>query len=132
MSQTNFSKEKEGSILYIEDNIPNTELIQEILEIHRPGIRLITSIYGKQAFILAMKHMPDLILLDLDLPDMHGSEVLEILKGNKETKSIPVVIISADAIPQHVENIIQKGASDYLSKPIDVLSFLKMIDVNIE
>ena len=51
---------------------------------------------------------------------------------NKETKSIPVVIISADAIPQHVENIIQKGASDYLSKPIDVLSFLKMIDVNIE
>ena len=132
MNQGYIIKEKTGSIIYIEDNISNTELVQEILEAHRPGIRLITSIYGKQAFILAKEHMPDLILLDLNLPDMHGSEVLDILKGSKETKSIPVVIISADAIPKQIENIIQKGANDYLSKPIDVLSFLKMIDVYIE
>lgn len=120
--------EKSATILYIEDNISNAELVEEILQNQRPAIRLITTISGKLAVKLAIDHSPDLILLDLDLPDMHGSNVLAKLKANSNTSDIPVVIISADVMPQQVEKLMMAGARDYLAKPIDIMSFLHMVD----
>ena len=128
------SKQKEsntgqsGTILYIEDNISNSELVQEILQNHRPEIRVITSPSGKLALEEAAGLIPDLILLDLDLPDMNGSEVFDALKAGADTCAIPVVIISADAMPQQIEKLMLAGARDYLTKPLNITEFLTMID----
>jgi len=119
---------KTGVILYIEDNLPNAELVEDIIENHRPGITLITSPTGKHAVKDARNFRPDLILLDLDLPDIHGSKVLADLQENVATRHIPVVIISADAMPQQVAKLMTAGARDYLTKPIDVIGFLQMVD----
>jgi PAS domain S-box-containing protein len=117
-----------GTILYIEDNASNIELVEQILAARRSNVRLISNKTGKQALSLALEFSPDLILLDLDLPDIHGSKVLKHLQDNDETKSIPVVIISADAMHHQVEKLIEAGARKYLTKPLHVLDYLKVID----
>lgn len=119
---------KSGCILYIEDNKPNIELVEDILESTCPGIRLVTTMYGKQAVDLAVEHMPGLILLDLNLPDMHGSNVLKLLLADTKTKDIPVIVISADALQDQVQKLRKAGARDYLTKPLDVKSFLATLD----
>ncbi len=128
LKQGSISTVKAGSVLYIEDNMSNADLVEGILETNRPAIRLITSMYGNLAVSMAIENKPDLILLDLDLPDMHGSKVLENLQANPATREIPVVIISADAMPQQVERLMLAGARDYLTKPLEIVSFLKMVD----
>ena len=72
--------------------------------------------------------MPDLILLDLDLPDLPGNQVLANLQADANTKPIPVVIISADATPHQIEKLMTAGASNYLTKPLEITSFLQMVD----
>lgn len=119
---------KSGVLLYIEDNSSNIELVEQILENARTGIQLITSLYGKDAAKMALIHKPDLILLDLNLPDIHGSQVLEQLKRTPFVNQIPVVIISADAMPNQVQNLLSAGAKSYLTKPIEVQQFLTVID----
>ena len=120
--------DKTGTILYIEDNNSNIELIEQILNYQRPNIQLISHTNGKQAVSLCTDHKPDLILLDLNLPDIHGSEVLVLLQNQIETKDIPVVIISADAMPQQLNKLLKAGARNYLTKPLDIAEFLKVID----
>ena len=117
-----------ATILYIEDNLPNLDLIEEIIVEYRPEIRLVTSMYGKETVRLANEYKPGLILLDLDLPDISGLEVLEQLMADADLKAIPVIIISADAMPLQVEKLMKAGAKDYLTKPLDVGYFLKTID----
>jgi PAS domain S-box-containing protein len=117
-----------GTILYIEDNASNIELVEQILAARRSNVRLIFNKTGKQAVSLALEYTPDLILLDLDLPDIHGSQVLKNLQENEATRSIPVVIISADAMHHQVEKLIDAGARKYLTKPLHVLDYLKVID----
>jgi CheY-like chemotaxis protein len=121
-------EKKTGTILYIEDNASNIELIEQILTLQRSGIRLIANPNGKQAVALASEYKPDLILLDLNLPDIHGSEVIRLLQADKQTQSIPVVIISADAMPKQLEKLLSAGAKNYLTKPIEVSAFLKVVD----
>ena len=123
---------KSGTILYFEDNNSNIELVDEILGIHRPNVHLFTSISGKNAVELAKDIKPDLILLDLDLPDIHGREVFINLQADSGTKSIPVVIISADAMTHQIRKMLKAGAQDYLTKPIEIALFLKMVDKWIE
>lgn len=118
---------KTGTILYIEDNRSNIELIEQILSSQRADIELITDIHGKKALPLAIEHKPDLILLDLNLPDIHGSKVLEQLQSVENTRNIPVVVISADAMPQQLKKLRDAGAKDYLTKPLDIPGFLKLI-----
>ena len=120
--------EKHGTILYIEDNISNIELVEQILTTQRPGIKLISNMYGTQATKLAIEYMPDLILLDLNLPDIHGIEVLRLLLKNEKTKHIPVVVISADAMHKQVDNLMHAGAKKYITKPLEISVFLKTID----
>ena len=117
-----------GTILYIEDNLSNIQLVEQILESHRQSIHLITEMYGKNAVKLAVDYKPALILLDLDLPDIHGSEVLKRLQENKQTKNIPVVILSADAMGSQIKKLVKAGAKDYITKPLDVVEFLKTVD----
>jgi CheY-like chemotaxis protein/anti-sigma regulatory factor (Ser/Thr protein kinase) len=119
-----------GTILYIEDNLSHIRLVENMLSTHRPGIKLITNSFGKLAVSLAVEHQPDLVLLDLNLPDTHGSSVLRNLKSNEKTSSIPVIIISADAMNAQFERQIIAGANKYLTKPIDILDTLKLIDEN--
>jgi CheY-like chemotaxis protein len=122
------SNDQSGTILYVEDNASNVELIEQILFNQRSGIKLITTIYGKQAVELAIANNPDLILLDLNLPDIHGSEVLKLLQVEEKTKAIPVVIISADAMPQQLNKSLKDGAKYFLTKPLDLFAFLKIVD----
>lgn len=122
------NKKAKGTVLYIEDNHSNIELVEQVLATHRPDIKLICNKYGKQTIDLAIEYAPDLILLDLDLPDTHGSEVIRELKQHKKTKHIPVVIISADAMPYRIKSLMKSGAERYLTKPLDVLELLQEID----
>ena len=121
-------KAKHGVVLYIEDNLSNIDLIKQIFTNQCPQIKLISSMFGNRALSLAVENTPDLILLDLDLPDIHGASVLKNLKTNRKTKDIPVVIISADAMPQQLEKLKEAGAENYFTKPIDILNFIKIID----
>jgi len=112
-----------GTILYIEDNLSNIELVEQLLQSKRPGVRLVSNTYGRNAVPLAKQHQPMLILLDLNLPDIHGSMVMEQLKNDPQTKEIPVIIVSADAMYKQLKVMKQAGAKNYITKPIDINAF---------
>jgi len=120
--------QQSGCILYIEDNISNFELIEQVLNLQRPNIRLITNKNGKMAVELAIEYKPDLIFLDINLPDIDGSEVIKLLQLEEKTKSIPVIIISADAMSHQIEKLMKAGCKDYLCKPIDIKILLQSVD----
>lgn len=120
--------ERFATILYIEDNVSNTELIKQVMHNLRPNIKLICDMHGKKTISLAKQHKPDLILLDLNLPDIHGSEVLTALKNDAETTDIPVVVLTADATQSQMKKILLAGARAYLTKPVDLVSLLLEID----
>ena len=124
----NVPSNKSATILYFEDNSSNVELVEQILGSQRPGIRLISTKNGDHSVDFVMEHKPDLVLLDLNLPGIHGSEVLKLLQAEEKTKAIPVVIISADAMPHQLQRLIVAGAKKYLTKPLDVIGFLKVVD----
>ena len=96
--------------------------------VHRPNIHLITSLQGREGFELAQQHGPDLILLDVHMPDFSGYEVLGLLRGDPGTASIPVVMLSADASHDQIQRFRDAGARDYLTKPLDLESFLVRLD----
>jgi CheY-like chemotaxis protein len=118
-----------GTILYVKDKLSNVQLVEQILAEHRSTIRLVTNMYGKNTVQFAIDYTPDLILLDLSLPDIHGSEVIKLLQTEPRTAAIPVIILSEYAISVQIEKIIAAGgAKDYLMKPIDKDQFLKRVD----
>jgi PAS domain S-box-containing protein len=121
------SREKKCTLLYIEDNLSNLTLIEQMLE-ERPEIELLPAIKGKLGLELAQQYSPDLILLDLHLPDLPGWEVLAQLKVQPETRGIPVIVISADATKAQINRLMQAGAATYLTKPLDVNQFFRVID----
>jgi PAS domain S-box-containing protein len=118
---------KTATILYIEDNLPNLALIETILA-DRPGVTLLSALQGQMGVYLAAENRPDLILLDMHLPDIRGDEVLRRLKEDARTREIPVVVVSADATPASLERLSAAGVSAYLTKPLDVGEFLGTLD----
>jgi PAS domain S-box-containing protein len=118
---------KEHTVLYIEDDPANLSLVQHILA-RRPDIRLLFAPQGDLGLELARVHRPDLILLDIHLPDINGREVCHRLKEEPATRSIPVLIVSASAMPAEIDSMMQAGAVSYLTKPLDVPLFLSTID----
>ena len=112
------------TILSIEDNLSNLRLMEVILAGH-PDIHLVAAMQGSMGLDLAREHTPDLILLDLHLPDMAGKEVLARLQQSEITARIPVIVISADATPAQIERLLAAGARAYLTKPLDVEEFLR-------
>jgi hypothetical protein len=115
------------TVLYVEDNLANLQLIEHILGRHS-RVKLISSMQGRLGIDLARQHRPDLILLDLHLPDLNGREVLRRLRENPLTEAIPVVILSADANPLQMDRLLMAGATRYLTKPIRVKEFLATLD----
>jgi CheY-like chemotaxis protein len=114
-------------VLYIEDDPVNFTLVERILEF-RPALKLMHARSGESGVEMAMVNHPKLVLLDLNLPDMHGSEVLRQLQQDPATASVPVVVLSADATPSQIERLLTAGARNYLTKPFDIDPFLAVID----
>jgi PAS domain S-box-containing protein len=114
-------------ILYIEDNFSNVTLVDQMLA-ERPSLELMTAMQGRVGLELARQHTPDLVLLDLHLPDMPGWQVLAQLKADHLTREIPVVVISADATAPQIKRLLSAGARAYLTKPIDISEFFRAVD----
>jgi len=114
------------TVLYIEDNLSNLRLVERILA-RRPEVKLMSAMQGSLGIELA-RQQPDLILLDLHLPDMRGDEILRQLRADPRTAQLPIIMISADATAAQIERLRTAGATDYLTKPIDVRAFLALID----
>jgi CheY-like chemotaxis protein len=115
------------TVLYIEDNLSNLQLVERILS-RRPGVGLISAMRPLLGLELASEHHPDLILLDLHLPDMPGQEVLRRLRANPRTAEIPVVVLSADARPSLIKNLLDQGVRAFMTKPLDVKELLDLLD----
>lgn len=115
------------SVLCIEDNMANLHLVEHILA-SRPELKLLTAMQGSVGLDLAWQHKPDLILLDLDLPDISGKEVLAKLRENEVTRNIPVIMVTADATRPQAEFLMAAGAQAYLTKPLDIPEFLATIE----
>lgn len=114
-------------VLYIEDNPANLRLVERILA-HRPWVTLITAMQGGLGLDLASEHDLDLVLIDLNLPDMRGDQVLERLRSDARTADVPAIVLTADASKRQAERLLAAGATSYLTKPLDVEKFLKIVD----
>ena len=113
------------SVLIVEDNELNMKLFHDLLEAH--GYATIETRSGVEAVELARKHHPDLILMDIQLPEVSGLEVIQWIKDDEELKRIPVIAITAYAMKGDEEKIRQGGCEAYLSKPIAVVKFLETV-----
>jgi PAS domain S-box-containing protein len=116
-----------GTILYIEDNSSNVRLMERLLA-RRPGVRLVTAPTGEGGLSQAREAAPDLVFLDLHLPDMPGEDVLHRLMSDAATQHLPVAVLSADATPSQRERLIGLGAIAYVTKPIQFSEILKLVD----
>ena len=114
-------------ILYIEDNPANIEVVSRFFRT-RPGIRLQSATSGHAGLALATQEAPDLILLDLHLPGLHGEEVLRRLQAKPATADIPVAILSAEAAPAVIRHMRSSGVIAYLTKPLDLAELGQLID----
>jgi PAS domain S-box-containing protein len=115
------------TLLYIEDNLSNLRLVERILA-RRPEVKLLSAMQGTLGLELAREHQPDVVLIDLHLPDLQGDEILRQLRADPRTAHFPIVMISADATATQIQRLRALGANDYLTKPIDVRQFLAMVD----
>ena len=113
------------SVLIVEDNELNMKLFNDLLAAH--GYRTIQTRNGFEALELARKHRPDLILMDIQLPEVSGLEVTRWLKDDDELCQIPIVAVTAFAMKGDEERICSGGCEAYISKPISVMSFLETI-----
>jgi PAS domain S-box-containing protein len=120
-------KATSGTVLYVEDNRSNVRLLERLLA-RRPGVVLITASTGEAALRAVRERHPDLILLDLHLPDMPGEEVLRRIWAEPSTRVIPVAVLSADATPRQQQRLLGAGAVAYLTKPLDVSALLRVVD----
>jgi CheY-like chemotaxis protein len=114
-------------VLYIEDNSRIFASVRLLLGGKR-ALKVLQATNGETGFALAQTRMPKLILLDLDLPDIHGSEVIQHLQKDPATVDIPVVVISGDATPSQIERLLVLGARNYLTKPFSAEPFLAVVD----
>ncbi|HEX4490169.1 MAG TPA: ATP-binding protein [Acidimicrobiia bacterium] len=115
------------TVLYVEDNPANIMLVRRLLD-RRPHITLRTAKLGAEGIAAATDSPPDLVLLDLNLPDLSGELVLQRLRADPRTRAIPVIVVSADATPTQIERLRALGAADYVTKPFDIGALLAAID----
>ena len=114
-------------VLCVEDNPVNLQLVRELLAM-RPAVRLRTAVDGGSGLAAARAEPPDLLLLDLQLPDIDGIEVMHRLRADPATRHCRIVALSADAMPEHIEAALAAGFDDYWTKPIQFDAFLARID----
>jgi PAS domain S-box-containing protein len=118
---------RQNLVLCIDDNPTNLKLVEHMLSGH-DHIHLIAALTSQLGMALASAHLPDLILLDINMPIMNGYEVLKIFKADPHLKAIPVIAITANAMQKDIDRSMAAGFTDYLTKPLDIRHFLKTID----
>jgi CheY-like chemotaxis protein len=119
------------TLLYVEDNPANMKLVEQIIARH-PDIRLLTAVDGTSGIEIARASRPDVILMDINLPDINGYEALETLRLDTATALIPVIAISANAMPLDVERGLNAGFFRYLTKPIKINDFTDALGTALE
>jgi CheY-like chemotaxis protein/two-component sensor histidine kinase len=115
------------TVLYVEDNPASLELVEQLIDA-RPNIRLLSAGDGNLAVELARAHLPELILMDIDLPGISGIEALGLLRKDPATAHIPVIALSANALSHDIEKGMEAGFLRYLTKPIRVAEFMDALD----
>lgn len=114
------------TVLIVEDNELNMKLFNDLLEAH--GYSTLQTRDGLSALDIAREHMPDLILMDIQLPEVSGLEVTKWLKEDENLRAIPIIAVTAFAMKGDEEKIREGGCEAYISKPISVNSFLETVD----
>jgi len=120
--------ERLRSLLCVDDNPGSLKLV-ELFMLHRPDIRLLTAVNGKSGLEIAWVSRPEVIVTDINLPDMSGFKVLESLRADPATTRIPVIALTANSLPLNVESGLESGFFRYLTKPIQFKAFLETLDL---
>jgi two-component system, cell cycle response regulator DivK len=114
------------TVLIVEDNDLNSKLLNDLLQYQ--GYTVVTTRFGEAALELARRYKPDAILMDIQLPDISGMEATRRIKADQETRTIPIIAVTAFAMPGDEANILASGCDAYVSKPFNVGEFLKLVD----
>ena len=114
-----------AQVLVVEDNEKNMKLFRDVLE--ASGYRLLEATTGEQAMELAAEQQPNLVLMDIQLPDLDGVDALGRLRADARTASIPVVALTAQAMHGDRERFLDVGFDAYISKPVDIVEFVKTV-----
>ena len=120
-----------STLLYVEDNPANLKLVEQIIERH-PNMNLLTATNGNMGVQVARKHLPDVILMDINLPGINGFEALEILKQDSKTMHIPIIAVSANAMPSDIKKGMDAGFFRYITKPIRVNELIAVVSLALE
>jgi CheY-like chemotaxis protein len=119
------------TLLYVEDNPANLMLVEQIIE-GVPHVRMLSARDATLGIALARAHLPDVILMDINLPGLNGIQALKILRDDPATAHIPVLAISANAMPRDIQKGLEAGFFRYLTKPIKVSEFMNALNMALE
>ena len=119
------------AVLCVEDNPANLELVRQLIA-RRPGLRLLTATNGMLGIESARADQPEVILMDINMPGMSGIDAMKILRADPVTAHIPIIAISANAMPRDIENGLKAGFFNYLTKPIKISSFMDALDAALD
>ncbi len=119
------------TVLYVEDNPANLELVEQLIA-RRPDLHLLSAADGSLGVEFARAYQPDVILMDLNLPGISGNEAQQILRADPQTAHIPIIALSANAVPRDIEKSLKAGFFSYLTKPIKVERFMEALDTALE
>jgi CheY-like chemotaxis protein len=126
-AETAVSLDGVRTLLYVEDNPATLKLVERLIG-SRNDLRLLSAADGNRGVELARAHLPDVILMDITLSGIRGIEALKILRGDKATAHIPVVALSANAMPRDIQKGMDAGFFRYLTKPIKVTEFMDALN----
>jgi two-component system cell cycle response regulator DivK len=126
MASDPFNPSVQQTVLVVEDNDLNSKLLNDLLQYQ--GYTVVTTRLGEAALELARRYKPDAILMDIQLPDISGMEATRRIKADQETRTIPIIAVTAFAMPGDEANILASGCDAYVSKPFNVGEFLKLVD----
>jgi CheY-like chemotaxis protein len=119
------------TLLYVEDNPANMELVQDLIA-RFPDLRLVTAVNGTLGVMMARAARPEVILMDINLPGISGIKALQILRADPETALIPVIALSANAMPRDIAKGLEAGFFRYLTKPIQIKAFMDTLNEALE
>jgi CheY-like chemotaxis protein len=115
----------------VEDNQANMDLAEQLIA-RRPDMRLLGAGDGMRGVLMARQHLPDLILMDINLPGISGLQALKMLQDDPRTRHIPVLALSANALPRDIERGLEAGFFRYLTKPVRVTEFMEALDMGLK
>lgn len=115
-----------GRVLVVEDNMDTYELVRFILE--KNGYETFLAMNGRDGVNAATKQMPDLIIMDLSMPEMDGWTATRLIKQNEHTSSIPLIALTAHVLPDDRQRAMDSGCNDYITKPMDLLDLVEAVD----